>query len=104
MRLVIVVLHQQAWTQPQIQWLERIAKQFRENTLADKDALDQGQFKEVGGYKRLNKIFDGQVINVLETFAKQIWQDVAQLLAYVKAYADILEDIRGDRNESGTTR
>ena len=76
MRLVIVVLHQQAWTQPQIQWLERIAKQFRENTLVDKDALDQGQFKESGGgYNRLNKIFNGDIVNVLETFTLEIWRD-----------------------------
>ena len=75
-RALSAILHQQNWTQPQKQWLERIAKQFRENTLVDKDALDQGQFKESGGgYNRLNKIFNGDIVNVLETFTLEIWRD-----------------------------
>ena len=72
------ILNQQQWTNPQRKWLERIAKQFRENTLVDKESLDQGQFKqEGGGFIRLNKVFDGKIVNVLEEFTKEIWQVAA---------------------------
>jgi len=68
------VLASQQWTKPQRQWLERIGKQFRENTLVDRDALDQGQFKDAGGgFTRLNKVFDGKLVNVLEQITEEIW-------------------------------
>ncbi len=69
------ILQSQPWTKPQRQWLERIGMQFRKNTLVDVEALDEGQFKqEGGGFKRLNKIFDGKIVNVLELITEQIWQ------------------------------
>ena len=71
------ILASQAWTAPQRKWLERIGKQFVQNTLVDKEDLDQGQFREVGGFKRLNKIFDGKIVNVLEQISEQIWQAAA---------------------------
>jgi type I restriction enzyme R subunit len=44
----------------------------------DVEALDEGQFKqEGGGFKRLNKIFDGKIVNVLEQITEQIWQAAA---------------------------
>ena len=77
-RAMNTILNQQQWTNPQRKWLERIAKQFRENTLVDKESLDQGQFKqEGGGFIRLNKVFDGKIVNVLEEFTKEIWQVAA---------------------------
>ena len=77
-RAMNTILNQQQWTNPQRKWLERIAKQFRENTLVDKESLDQGQFKqEGGGFTRLNKVFNGEIVNVLEIFTKEIWQVAA---------------------------
>jgi len=72
------ILQSQQWTNPQRKWLERIGKQFRENTLVDAEALDEGQFKqEGGGFTRLNKVFDGKIVNVLEQITEQIWQAAA---------------------------
>ena len=61
------------WTGPQRKWLERIGKQFKENTLVDRDAIDQGQFKEYGGFDRLNKVFDGQLAELLGQITDEIW-------------------------------
>ncbi len=61
------------WTQPQRQWLERIGKQFKENTLVDREAVDQGQFKEYGGFDRLNKVFDGELGELLGQITDEIW-------------------------------
>lgn len=67
------VLASRNWTGPQRQWLERIGKQFRENTLVDRDAINDGQFKEYGGFDRLNKVFDGQLAELLGQITDHIW-------------------------------
>ncbi len=67
------ILASRSWTPPQRKWLDRISKQFVQNTLVDRAALDEGQFLESGGYTRLNKVFDGELTNVLAEIAEQIW-------------------------------
>ena len=65
------------WTGPQRQWLERIGKQFRENTLVDRELIEQGQFKEYGGFERLNKVFDGKLGELLGQITEEIWSVTA---------------------------
>jgi type I restriction enzyme R subunit len=67
------IMASKAWTQPQRQWLERIGKQFKENTLVDRESIDEGQFKEYGGYVRLNKVFEGKLGELLGEITDQIW-------------------------------
>ena len=76
-RAMTKILASKNWTNPQRQWLERIGKQFKENTLVDRDAIDQGQFKEYGGFNRLNKTFDGQLEELLGQITDQIWSSAA---------------------------
>jgi type I restriction enzyme R subunit len=45
------ILASQRWTAPQRKWLERIGQQLKQETVVDKAALDQGQFKTQGGFK-----------------------------------------------------
>jgi type I restriction enzyme R subunit len=45
--------------------------------VVDQAALDQGQFKSQGGFKRLNKVFDGQLAQVLSDLNGQIWDDAS---------------------------
>ncbi|OED43450.1 type I restriction-modification system endonuclease [Chromatiales bacterium (ex Bugula neritina AB1)] len=72
------ILASQNWTQPQRQWLDRIGKQFVQNTLVDRAALDEGVFRANGGFKRLDKVFDGNLAHVLEQISEQIWAAPAQ--------------------------
>ncbi len=44
------ILASRSWTEPQRKWLERIGKQLEYETIVDRDALDSGQFKEMGGF------------------------------------------------------
>ena len=67
------ILASRSWTRPQRQWLDRIGKQFIQNTLVDRAALDEGQFRESGGFKRLDKVFEGNLTNVLAEISEQIW-------------------------------
>jgi type I restriction enzyme R subunit len=71
------ILASRAWTAPQRQWLERIGKQLEQEVVVDRDALDSGQFKAMGGYQRLNKIFQGQLDAILRDIADAMWQTAA---------------------------
>lgn len=68
------ILSSQAWTTPQQQWLQTIAKQMKATTIVDVAALDQGVFKHQGGIKRANKLFNQPVEDVLLNFNKALWQ------------------------------
>lgn len=68
------ILSSQAWTTPQQQWLQTIAKQMKVTTIVDVAALDQGVFKHQGGIKRANKLFNQPVEDVLLNFNKALWQ------------------------------
>lgn len=69
------ILASQAWTSPQRAWLQKFANQIKADTIVDSDALDHGAFQNIGGYVRLNKIFDGHVSDILTDFQARIWQD-----------------------------
>jgi type I restriction enzyme R subunit len=68
------ILAQQAWTPPQRQWLERIGKQLRQEYIVDRAALDSGEFRSWGGFRRIDKIFNGQLEAILTEINGQLWQ------------------------------
>lgn len=64
------------WTQPQREWLKKLAAQTKANRVVDRAALDEDHliFKtEGGGFKRLNKIFDDKLDQVLKHFNDSVW-------------------------------
>lgn len=63
------------FTDPQLKWLDRIAKQVKLETVVDKASLDTGQFKADGGFARLNKVFDGKLESILGELAEEVWKD-----------------------------
>lgn len=58
-------------------WLERIGKQLEAETIVDREALDHGEFLAQGGFSRLNKIFDGQLQELLQELTETIWKTAA---------------------------
>jgi type I restriction enzyme R subunit len=71
------ILASQQWNVPQKTWLERIGKQLEKETIVDRTALDSGRFKEVGGFNRLNKVFDGKMNEILGEICDELWKDTA---------------------------
>lgn len=72
------LLASKPWTAPQRDWLKRIAAQTKANLLVDREALDDPDLvfqREGGGFSRLDKIFGGELQQVLETFNESIWKD-----------------------------
>ena len=72
-RALRTILARQAWTTPQREWISRIAKQLKLETVVDRDALDQGAFKSAGGFTRIDKVFDGKLAAVLGDLQDALW-------------------------------
>lgn len=72
------LLASHTWTGPQRDWLKKIAAQTKANLLVDHAAIDDPDLifrREGGGFNRLDKIFNGQLQEVLENFNEAIWKD-----------------------------
>jgi type I restriction enzyme R subunit len=64
------------WSTPQRQWLQKIAAQTKANMLVDREALDDPDLvfrREGGGFARLDRIFGGELQQVLATFNESLW-------------------------------
>lgn len=71
------VLASKNWTTPQRDWLKRIASQTKANLLVDRAALDEPDLiykTEGGGFDRLDKLFNGELQQALDTFNDALWQ------------------------------
>lgn len=74
------LLASKPWTAPQRDWLKRIAAQTKANGLVDREAIDDPDLvfrREGGGFNRLDKIFNGELQQVLEAFNDSLWLPAA---------------------------
>ncbi len=74
------MLASKPWTTPQRQWLQKIAEQTKANLIVDRAALDDPDLLfrcEGGGFARLDRIFDGHLAQVLDTFNDSLWLPAA---------------------------
>lgn len=69
------ILASQPWRPPQRKWLERIGQQLKVEYVVDRAALDEGAFKAEGGFKRINKVFDGKLEAILADIGESLWQE-----------------------------
>jgi type I restriction enzyme R subunit len=79
-RALAKLLASRSWSGPQQQWLRVIANQTKANLLVDRAALDDDNLifkRDGGGFPRLNKIFDGQLVQVLDQFNEGLWPPAA---------------------------
>ena len=71
------ILAKRAWTDPQKKWLKRIAEQVEREVIVDVEALDQEPFQKDGGFKRLNRVFDGKLESLLSDINEELWSGAA---------------------------
>lgn len=79
-RALAGILASRSWTSPQRQWLQKIAAQTKANLLVDRAALDDPDLvfrREGGGFVRLDRIFEGELQQVLDTFNELLWPPAA---------------------------
>ena len=68
------VLASRAWTEPQKRWLNRIGEQVEKEFVIDREAIDREPFVADGGFARLNKVFGGDLENVLAGINEEMWK------------------------------
>jgi type I restriction enzyme, R subunit len=74
------LLASRQWSTPQRQWLQKIAAQTKANMLVDREALDDPDLvfrREGGGFARLDRIFGGELQQVLDAFNESLWPPAA---------------------------
>ena len=62
------------WTPVQKRWLARIGEQLEKEIVVDRDSLDEEPFKADGGFRILNKRFDGRLETVLADLSEEVWR------------------------------
>jgi type I restriction enzyme R subunit len=66
------------WNEPQRKWLERIGNAVAHVGVADRVVLDEGQFRAaMGGFDRLNRVFDGRLDAILGDINEELWKTSA---------------------------
>ena len=71
------ILSTRQWTTNQRDWLKKLAAQTKANGLVDRAAFDEDILifkREGGGFARLDKLFNGQLQQVLDTFNDTVWK------------------------------
>lgn len=61
----------------ELKWLERIEKFLRRESLINPDVFDEtgSHFKDAGGFKRIDKVFDGKLANILDELNSYLYDD-----------------------------
>lgn len=61
----------------QRRWLDRIGDEMKSQVVIDRQAFDDPPFAQQGGYRRLNKIFGGELDAILEEIRTVTWEPAA---------------------------
>lgn len=79
-RALSTLLASKNFTTPQRQWLQKIAAQTKANLVVDREALDDPDLvfkREGGGFNRLDRLFGGELLSLLNSFNEALWQATA---------------------------
>ena len=73
-KAIVKLVAAASWTPVQRKWLERIGRQLEQEVVVDRAAMDRGQFAAEGGWKRIDKIFDGRLERLLGEIVDEVWR------------------------------
>lgn len=71
---VAAILAQRPWTEVQRSWIRRIGDQLALELVVDRAAFDDEPFAALGGWGRVNKVFDGELESVVRDLNAKIWK------------------------------
>ena len=60
-------------TPMQSQWLDKLGKQLKANVVLDRETIEQGALSNQGGFRRIDKDFNGGLIEVLAELNEAVW-------------------------------
>ncbi|WP_236648847.1 type I restriction-modification system endonuclease [Spirosoma sp. 209] len=67
----------QTWNRTQQKWIDRFEKQLLAETVLQLEDLDRDPFTDAGGIRELNKIFNNQLGQVIQTINQNLYQQSA---------------------------
>jgi type I restriction enzyme R subunit len=65
------------WNKVQEKWIDRFEKQLMQEAVLQPQDLDQSPFADAGGFQRLNKVFDNQLTEVIDTINDNLYNQSA---------------------------
>jgi type I restriction enzyme R subunit len=71
------ILKGQSWTPVQQKWLKRIGEDVAKEIVIDRDFFETSQYKQDGGFERLNKLFGGRLEAILGDIREDIWRQAS---------------------------
>lgn len=71
------IRNSRSWNKVQAKWLDRFEAQLIHETILRREDLDRPPFNEVGGFARLNKIFELQLEDVLQKINENLYSETA---------------------------
>jgi type I restriction enzyme R subunit len=69
------ILRQRQWTDVQRKWIDRIGRQLDLETIVDRAAFDAEPFASLGGWSRIDRVFNGELAQVVRDLNENIWKD-----------------------------
>lgn len=74
---VATIQAQRPWTEVQRNWIRRIGDQLALELVVDRAAFDHEPFAGLGGWSRIDKVFNGELQSVVRDLNANIWKATA---------------------------
>ena len=71
---VDAILRKRAWTEVQRKWIVRIGRQLEIEIVVDRAAFDAEPFQSLGGWSYIDRVFNGQLDQVVRDINESIWK------------------------------
>jgi type I restriction enzyme R subunit len=69
------LMQQHNFSTVQKDWLKRLASQVKANVVLDEALINEGPFRQQGGFRKLNQVFDGRLGELLAELNEAIWRE-----------------------------
>jgi type I restriction enzyme, R subunit len=74
---VHTILQKRQWTEVQRKWINRIGSQLELEIVVDRGAFDAEPFAAQGGWQRIDKVFNGELQQVVRDINENIWRNAS---------------------------
>lgn len=61
------------FTPLQLDWLNRLGRQLKQNDVLDREVINNGPLRSQGGFGRIDGLFDGKLQNLIEELNEAVW-------------------------------
>ena len=76
-RAINTIRDQREWTKTQSNWIDRFENKLIAESILNQEDLDAGSFKDKGGFKTINKVFDNQLESIIKTINENLYNQTA---------------------------